>query len=196
MTEDRELENWRDEWVREGKPSPDLQRKVRQKIERQNRRFLVGNAVTVVVLIGLLFFAAFMRRQASWMGTGWASGICALVAVSIALRWWNLRGMWRAESQSTRAFAELWLKRVQARLRLLQVSIYVSVGWLVFCGILTAVNWPTIGQDVRARPTEWIELLVLCVLMQPVIWYWAGWLRRRKLAELDEVKRMLDGLKE
>jgi hypothetical protein len=28
--------------------------------------------------------------------------------------------------------------------------------------------------------------------MQPVIWYWAAWLRRRKLAELNEVKEILD----
>jgi len=30
------------------------------------------------------------------------------------------------------------------------------------------------------------------VVMQPVIWYWAAWLRRRKLAELKEVKKILD----
>ena len=28
--------------------------------------------------------------------------------------------------------------------------------------------------------------------LQPVIWYWADWLRRRKLAELNEVKKLLD----
>jgi hypothetical protein len=34
------------------------------------------------------------------------------------------------------------------------------------------------------------EVLVACVIMQPVIWYWAAWLRRRKLAELKEVKKL------
>ena len=28
--------------------------------------------------------------------------------------------------------------------------------------------------------------------LQSVIWYWAAWLRRRKLAELNEVKKILD----
>jgi len=28
--------------------------------------------------------------------------------------------------------------------------------------------------------------------LQLVIWYWADWLRRRKLAELNEVKKILD----
>ena len=45
---------------------------------------------------------------------------------------------------------------------------------------------------MRAHPKDWVELLVACVLMQPVIWYWAAWLRRRKLAELNEVKKILD----
>jgi hypothetical protein len=56
-----------------------------------------------------------------------------------------------------------------------------------------ANNWPIIGQDFRAHPKSWIVLLVVCVLMQPVmLWYGAGWLRRRKQAELHEVKQILN----
>lgn len=56
-----------------------------------------------------------------------------------------------------------------------------------------AVNWSIIGQDFRAHPKAWIALLVVCVLMQPVLlWYGAAWLQRRKLAELNEVKQILD----
>jgi hypothetical protein len=36
-------------------------------------------------------------------------------------------------------------------------------------------------------------LLVVCVLMQAVLlWYGAAWLRRRKLAELNQAKQILD----
>ena len=190
MIEDRELESWKEEWSRVAGVSPDFHRKVRRKIERQNQRFVVGNVVTGIAFVGILIFAAFMRRQANWMGPGWSTGICILVLVSVALRVRNLRGAWRAEAQSTRAFLELWRKRVEARLRLLRISIYVSLGWLVFCATLTAVNWPVIGRDVKVHPREWIEVLVLCVLMLPVIGFWAVWLRRRKLAELNEVKNL------
>jgi hypothetical protein len=61
------------------------------------------------------------------------------------------------------------------------------LGWIIFCAAFTVVNWTTIGQDVRAHPKDRVEV-VACVLMQPVIWHWAAWLRRRKLAELNEVK--------
>ena len=191
MTEDRELDAWREQWSSIAEPAAEFQRQVQQRIKRQDRRFVLGNLLTVIAFLGILIFALFMRQQSSWMGTGWATGICVLVFVSAGYRVWVLRGTWRPETQTTRAFVELWHKRVAARIRLLRISMYVSVGWIIFCAALTAANWTTIGQDVRAHPKDWAELLVACVLMQPVIWYWAAWLRRRKLAELNEVRKIL-----
>ena len=196
MIEDLELDSWKQQWAAVAEPSPDFQSKIRRRIDRENRRFVIGNAVSAIAFIGILIFAIYMRSQASWMGLGWATGLCVLVFVSITLRLWTMRGAWRAQSQSTRAFAELWRTRAQARIRLLRVSIFVSLGWLVFCAVLTVVNWPVIRRDVEARPGEWIEVLVLCVAMQPVIWYWAAWLRRRKVAELAEVEKILDEMKD
>jgi hypothetical protein len=141
----------------------------------------------------MLVFAFFMRHRSSWMGPGWATGICVLVLVAAGLRINSFRGTWRPQSQSTRAFVELWHKRVAARIRLLRISIYLSLGWIIFCAVLTAANWATIGLEVKAHPREWVVLLVVCVLMQyPMIRYGAGWLRRRKLAELNEVEKILD----
>jgi Na+/melibiose symporter-like transporter len=192
MIEDRELDTWREQWSSVGEPPAEFQRKVQQRIKRQDRRFVLGNVLTAIAFVGVLLFALYMRHQSSRMGTGWATGLCLLVFVSAAYRVWVLRRTWRPQTQSTRAFVELWHKRVAARIRLLRISIYVSLGWIIFCAALTAANWTTIGQDVRAHPKDWVDVLVACVLMQPVIWYWAAWLRRRKLAELNEVKQILD----
>ena len=192
MIEDRELESWREQWSNVAEPPVEFQRKLQRRIKREDRRFVLGNVLTLIVFLGLLIFAVFMRHQSSWMGTGWATGICLLVFVSAGYRVWTMRGTWRPQTQSTRAFVELWHKRVVARIRLLRISVYVSLGWIIFCSALTAVNWTTIGPDVRAHPKDWVELLVACVLMQPVIWYWAAWLHRRKVAELNEVKEILD----
>jgi dipeptide/tripeptide permease len=191
MIEDRELDTWREQWTRIAEPQAEFQRRVRQRIRRQNQHFVVGNLLSAIVFLGILIFALFVRHQSSWMGSGWATGICVLVFVSVGYRVWGMRGTWRPETQSTRAFVELWHKRVVSRIRLLRISIYVSLGWIVFCAALTALNWPTIAQDVRSHPKDWMELLVACVLMQPAILYWASWVRRRKLRELDEVKRIL-----
>ena len=191
--EDRELDSWREQWSSVAEPPAEFQRKVQQRIKRQERRLVLGNLLTVIAFLGMLIFGVFMRHQSIWMGTGWGTGICVLVFVSAAYRIWIMRGTWRPQTQSTRAFVELWHKRVTARIRLLRISMYVSLGWIIFCAVLTAANWATIGQDVGAHPKAWVVLLVVCVLMQyPVIWYGAVWLRRRKLAELNEVRKIMD----
>jgi hypothetical protein len=201
MIEDRELDAWREQWKSVAEPSADFQRdfqhKVQLRVQRQDRRFVLGNVLTVIAFIGILIFAIYMRHQSSWMGTGWGTSIYVLVFVSVGVRIWVLRRTWRPETQSTRAFVELWHKRAEARIRLLRIATYLSIGWLIFCAALMVVNWSIIGQDFRAHPKAWVALLVVCVLMQPVmLWFGAGWLRRRKLAELNEVKRILDEMDE
>jgi hypothetical protein len=193
MIEDRELDAWREQWSSVAEPSADFQRKVQQRIKREDRRFVLGNLLAVIAFLWILIFAVYMRHQSSWMGTGWSTSVCVLVFVSAGVRIWVLRRTWRAETRSTRAFVELWYKRVEARIRLLRLSAYLSIGWLIFCAALTAVNWSIIGQDVGTHPREWVALLVVCVLMQAVLlWYGAAWLRRRKLAELNQAKQILD----
>jgi hypothetical protein len=192
MTDDHELDAWREQWSSVADPPAEFQRNIQERIKRQERRFVLGNLLSAIAFLGLLIFAVVMRHQSSWMGAGWAPGICALVVVAVGFRVWVMRGTWRPQTQSTRAFVELWHKRVTARLRLLRISLYVSAGWIIFCAVLTAANWSRIGQEVKAHPKEWVALLVVCALMQyPVIWYGAVWLRRRKLAELNEVEKIV-----
>lgn len=196
MIEDQQLESWREQWNGIAKPSSEFRGKILRRMKIQDRRFIVGNVLSGIALVGMLVFAVFLRGQSSWLGTGWATGISVLAIVSAAYRLLILRGTWCADGQTTRAFVELWRKRVLARLRLLRISVYVAVGWIVFCGILTAVNWGTIGVDMKARPKEWVQVLVLSIAMQPVIWFWAAWLRRRKMVELEEVERTLSEMNE
>jgi Na+/melibiose symporter-like transporter len=197
MIEDRELDGWREQWSSVAEPPAEFQRKVQQRIRRQERRFVLGNLLAVITFLGMLIFAALTRHESTWMGPGWSTGIIVLVFVAAAYRIWFSRGTWRPQTQSTRAFVELWHKRVEARIRLLRISMYLSLGWIIFCAALTAANWATIGQDVKAHPNQWVALLVVCTLMQyPVLWYGAVWLRRRKLAELNEVKKILDVMDE
>ena len=91
MIEDRELDAWREQWSSVAEPPAEFQRKIQQRIKRQDRRFVLGNFLTVIAFLGILIFAVFMQHQSSWMGTGWATGLCALVFVS---------GFWPATSTS------------------------------------------------------------------------------------------------
>lgn len=192
MTDDRELELWREQWSSVAEPCAEFQRQVQKRIKLQDHRFLIGNLLTAAAFVGMLIFAFYLSHQASWLGKGWATGVCVLVFVSAGYRMLIFRGTWRAETQSIHAFVELWHRRVLARLRLLRIGIYVSLGWIICCAALAVANWATIRPEVMAHPRDWLELMVASALMQPVLWFWAAWLRRRKVAELKEVTRLLE----
>ena len=192
MMEDRELDLWREQWSSVARPSPEFQRQVQKRIKVQNRRFWLGNLLAVAGVVGMLILAVQLSHQASRMEKGRATGLCVLVFVAVTCRLWLMQGTWRRETQSTRAFVELWRRRVLSQIRGLQIGIYLAVGWLVFCATLAAVNWATVWLELMAHPTVYLAMMLVIVLMLPVLWFGAMWLRRRKVAELNEVTRLLE----
>jgi hypothetical protein len=192
-TEDRELDLWREQWSSVARPSPEFQRQVQERIKFQDRRFWLVNLLRVAVLVGALILAIYqLSHPASRLEKGEATGVCVLLFVAVACRLWISRRTWRAETQSTRAFVELWRRRLLAEIRGLQLGIYVAIGWLGFGAVLVASNWATIRLEVTPHPIACLVLMVVIVLMLPVIWFGAMWLRRRKVAELKEVTRLLE----
>ena len=191
MTEDRELELWREQWTSAAEPLPEI----RKKIRRKNFFFVVSNALSATALLAALIFAAIVvRHDPSRLRVGWAIGITLLIFVGGGYRLWVQRGTWRAETDSTKAFVELWHRRVLAKLRLLHAASYLVAGWITFCAVLAAINWAAIAPDVHAHPTDWLKVLGAVVLMVAGMYIWLAWYRRRKLAELNEAKKILDEL--
>jgi hypothetical protein len=191
MISDQELKTWREQWSGMAQPLPDLS-KIHRLIRLQQVRFVVENALAVVVFVGGLIFAVYLnRKQGEFVGGGWALGVCGLMVVTLASRLWTQRGTWRAQSHSTRAFVELWHKRTAAKIRLLRITTFVVPCWLIFCAAMTAVTWNTMGPDLMAHPVAAMVLLVGSLLMWPLAWYWRTWFLRRKQAELNEAERIL-----
>jgi hypothetical protein len=188
---DRELNLWREQWSSVARPSPEFQGQVQKRIKRKDRRFWLGNLLAVAALAGMLILAVYqLSHEANRFEKGEATGVCVLLLVAVACRLWISRGTWRAETQSIRAFVELWRRRVLAQIRGIQISIYVAIGWLVFCAALAAANWATIRLEITA--TGCLVLTVVILFMLPVIWFAGMWLHRRKVAELNEVTRLLE----
>jgi hypothetical protein len=191
--EDREVDLWREQWSGVARPSPEFWRQVEKRIKVQDRRFWLGNLLALAAFVGMLTLAFYqLSHQASRLEKGQATGVCVLLLVAVACRLWISRGTWRAETQSVRAFLELWHRRVLARLRGLQIAIYLAIGWLVFCAALAAANWATIRLELTPHPAAFFAMMVVIVLMLWVIWFGAMWSRRRKVAELNEVTRLLE----
>jgi hypothetical protein len=193
MTENRELDLWREQWSRVAPPSPEVQRQVQKRIKVMDRRFWLGNLLAVAALVGMLILAVYqLSHQASRLEKGAATGACVLVFVAITCRIWFLRGTWRAETHSIRAFVELWHRRALSQIRRLQIGIYLAIGWIVFCAALAAANWAIVRLQVMAHPTACLVLMVVIVLTLRVVWFGAMRLRRRKVAELNEVTSLLE----
>jgi uncharacterized membrane protein len=195
MTEDHELDLWREQWSSVARPSPEFQRQVQKRIKVQNRRFWLGNLLAVTGVVGMLIFAVYLNHQTSRLEKGRSTGLCVLVLVAVACRLWFMRGTWRAETQSVRAFVELWHRRVLSQIRRLQVSIYLAIGWLVFCAALAVANWAAIRLEFMAHPTAYLAMMLVIVVMLRVIWLGAMWFRRRKVAELNKVAKLLEEMK-
>jgi hypothetical protein len=193
--QDRELDLWREQWSSVARPSSEFQRQVQQRIKVQDRRFWLGNLLAVAALVGMLIYAIFLSHQTGGLEKGAATGVWVLLVVAVACRLWFMRGTWRAETQSIRAFVELWRRRVLARIRALQIAIYIAIGWLVFCVALAAANWATIRLQFMSHPTACLLLMVFIVLMLRLIWFGAMWFRRLKISELNEVTRLLQEIK-
>ena len=193
MANDRELDVWREQWSGVAQPPLEFQRQVQKRIKGQDRRFWLGNLLSAAALAGLLIFAVYeFSHPASRFEKGSATGTFVLLFVAVTCRQWIQRGTWRAETQSTRAFVELRRRRVAAQIRGLQIGIYLSIGWLVFCAALAAVNCAAIWLQLITHPIACLALAVIVAIMLPVIWFSAMWFRRRKVAELNEVTRLLE----
>jgi len=191
--EDRELAAWQQQWSSVAQPLPEIHRK----IKRQHFRFVVENVLAAVGLVGGLTFAAWVLwTDPTRLGISSAVGLIVFLIATAAYRLWAQRGTWRPETQSTRAFVELWHKRMLARIRVLRIAYLLIPGWLLFTAALAVFNWTAIAPEVHTHPKDVLELLISCAIMLPIIFVWLAWYRRRKLAELNEAKRILDEMDE
>jgi TRAP-type C4-dicarboxylate transport system permease large subunit len=175
---DLELENWRREWRVETEPVPDLKRK----IHRQNLR--MAAAVLAIGLCLTLSTAEALRRHSSFMG-GMAIGIGFTSLLVGGYAWWVRRGAWKPTAQTTLAYAELSYKRAIAKVRTLRFAFYLLLTATVLFTGYVAWNWKHFeGRSVAIVTFMVIELFVF------------RYLSRRKKQEIEEIKKLIDEVKE
>lgn len=178
MTIDNELETWRQQWHSETEPLPELKRK----IKRQNLR-TVAAVVAVCVCLALSTIEALRTRRS--FAIGLASGIAFSSALMGSYVWWVRRGAWKPTAQTTLAYAELSYKRAVAKARSLRFAFYfLLIATTLFAGFM-AWNW----KHFHVRDGAIVAAMVLEMLLFQR-------LRRRKLQEMKETKKLIDDMKE
>jgi thiosulfate reductase cytochrome b subunit len=178
VTTDTELEIWRQEWRNQTEPLPEL----RKKIRRQNLRTV---AAVVAICLCLAFSTVEALRNHSSFMAGLAAGISFASLFLGGYAWWVRRGAWKPTAQTTLAYAELSYKRALAKTRTLHFAFYFLLAATVLFAAFMAWNWKTF----RARDGALIAAMVLEM-------FFLKHYRRRKKAETEETKKLIDDIKE
>jgi len=189
ITEDRELELWKEEWRGETGPLPTLKKKVR----RQTLWMTVAWVVAVPAsVMGLAYFARLVMRDPSPDNIVVTSFVWVGMPLAIAFSVWNQIGTWRPDAQTTRAYAELSYKRALSELRGLRFALYVLYVEVFF---LACVIWIfRVKWILHASPTDRFARLVVLPVVVLGTWIFMIWLRRRRTKRLAEAKSFLEQL--
>ena len=189
MTEDRELELWKEEWRAETGPLPTLKKKVR----RQTLRMTVGWVVAVpATVFGLAYFARLVLRDPSPDNIVVTAFVWVAMPLAFAFFAWNQIGIWRPDAQTTRAYADLSYKRARSELRGLRVAFYVLCAEVFF---LACVIWIfRVKWILHASPTDRFARLVVLPVVVLGTWIFMIWYRRHKNKQLAQAKNFLEQL--
>jgi hypothetical protein len=189
ITEDRELELWKEEWRAETGPLPTLKKKVRRQTLWMTASLVLAVPASV---LGLAYFARLVMRDPSPDNIVVASFVWVAMPLVGAFFVWNQIGIWRPDAQTTRAYAELSYKRARSELRGLRVAFYVLYVEVLF---LACVIWIfRVKWILHASPTDRFARLVVFPAAVLATWIFMIWLRRRRTRRLAEAKSFLEQL--
>jgi hypothetical protein len=189
ITEDRELELWKEEWRAETGPLPTLKKKVRRQTLLMIAAWVVAAPASV---LGLAYFARLVMRDPSPDNIVLTAFVWLVMPPALAFSAWNQIGNWRPGAETTRAYAELSYKRARAELRGLRFVFYVLYVEVFF---LACVIWTfRVKWVLHASPTDRFARLVVLPVVVLGTWIFMIWLRRRRTKRLAEAKSFLEQL--
>jgi hypothetical protein len=185
MTNDHELEMWRQEWRSQTEPLPESVLKIKDSIRRQNLRMFLGAILSGALL---LLVALWALQNPTWYRVHYAEGFWLLMLLSLIYRFWTLRGTWKPAAQTTRAYLELNYKRAAAVARYLRFLLGILI-------VTTVISTPFVAWSTW----RWIHccccrntrLLVLWPMLVAELLFFL-WFHRRKSKKAQEAKRLLD----
>ncbi len=181
MTNDHELEAWRQEWRKQTQPLPEAVLNIKDRIRRQNLRMFWGYVICYGALLLFTALGALHHPTSYWVL--FAELFWPGMLILTGYRFWTLRGTWRPVAQTTRAYLELNYNRAAAVARYSRFFIYfLIVATVVYAPFVT---WIWIHRCGNIRPL----MLWLMLVAELPFFLWLHW---RKVKKLRDAKRLLD----
>lgn len=177
MSNDTELEIWRQEWRDQTEPLPEL----RKKIKRQNLRTA---AAIVAIGVCLAVSTSVALKTRSPFMAGLAAGIVFASVFMGGYAWWVRRGAWKPTAQTTLAYAELVHRRAIARARIVRFAFYFLLIATVLLAGFVAWNW----KNFHAR--DGVIIAAMTVEL-----FFMKHFGERKQREIEATRKLIDDLK-
>jgi hypothetical protein len=165
MTEDREVELWREQWSGVAPLSPLLAR------QSPGRGSIVGMLV-------LAYYNSATTRIGSKKARQPACVFCCSSLLHAGMAYAG--NMARGDTVDS-CFRGTLAAKSALESGGLQIGTYIAIGWLVFCTALAAANWSTLRLELIGHLTVYLAMMLVIVLMLRVTWLGVMWFRRLKL---------------
>ena len=181
-TAEQDFSAWSVEW-QETEPEGTELRELRLRIGWHQLGSSLGLAAPVAMLAA--YSASTWPRPEPFVLASLAS-VCIVVVASFAFQVWNMRGAWRAEYQSVRAFAELSRRQLHNRLRALAFGWRLLAVELAF--LLPWIPWVVRNRDGEVTASSLVRpygFLAAIVAVFIVCSTWIRYRAHRKLAEIE-----------
>ena len=193
MTNDGELESWRQQWQSRSEPGAeaDAVERLRRRVLRETRWIKVGliAPILVTVVIGGAMILRALRSEQSldvWL----AVETWIFIAVIWAGSLWIARGTWRPLADTTAAFVDISIRRREANFR---GAIFGLCLYVVQVAFIVLALGPASPVGVVGVLTSSVMIVAgwIGVPFGLVVLYWYRRRQRADLERLRELKRQL-----
>jgi Na+/melibiose symporter-like transporter len=188
-TEDHELQAWKQEWQAEvAGPLPQLKKRVRL----QTARMIASNLIGLILGVGVLIYAArAVRRHPTPQTIVWGAAVLLFLLASGIFIVWNQIGIWRVETHSTLAYAELSYKRALTKIRKTRFILVIIVCEAAFdLAYIVWSDWLQTGF----HPGVFVIDLTRGSAALLATWLFVKWYGRRKAHQLEQARRFMEEL--
>jgi len=188
-TDDRELELWKQEWQAE---APGSLPRLRKRVRFQTARMVASNLLGLGMIVAMLIHATrVVQRQHDPQTIVWGVAVLLFLGTATTFTVWNQIGIWRVETESTRAYAELSYKRALTKIRKTRFMLGLFFAGVAFdFAYLLWEDWPMIGL----QPAMFFTHLARISVTLLALWLFIQWYGRRKARQLEQARLFMEEL--
>jgi|LNAP01.1.fsa_nt_gb hypothetical protein len=196
IDQDDPWDGWMETWQAQATTPPDVEA-LRQEVSRRSRRLRalrIGELLVAAVALGNCLRALLLKGAHPIPGAVLLGLMGVVIGYTLWVQW-QRRRQWQARELDPPALVAFEIARTLTSIRIWRVSTWASLAlWVALT--VWGIGAMSAGPAADALPPAvWalnIGVNALVVLVSAGLGFWIGRRRRRRLARLDAMRRVLD----